>query len=325
MFSKNQCDSLLRWYNEHKRSFPWRTNCVAPYESLISEFMLQQTTTTTVIPYFKRFLQTFPVIEDLAKASLNDVMLLWQGLGYYRRARYLHECAKIIKQTGLPHTYEEWKKLPGVGVYMAAMLHSLINNGSFLAIDAHVKRILSRVFEQETIKVMPYALDQSLRASDVNQALMDLGTFICIPKNPKCCTCPLSIDCLSYQRQTQHNFPIKKIKKTQPVRYATLFIYQNAEKIILQKRPSEGIWANLYTFPITNFYDEGCVDSHPIKHIFSHFRLQVHIKHLRSTQELKKHLPDTDWIYIPVQEIKKYPLCGLSKKIAISLLNIDTE
>ncbi|MEG0368293.1 MAG: A/G-specific adenine glycosylase, partial [Coprobacillus sp.] len=198
---------LIDWYIQNHRTFPWRKNN-DPYRIWISEIMLQQTTTEAVIPYFNRFIERFPSINELAKASLEDVYKMWEGLGYYRRAKHLHETAQIIIEDHdgvFPQTYEEVIALKGIGAYTAGAICSIAFHQHVPAIDGNVLRIISRVFliknnialttTKSTISHIVDELIQGFDASSFNQGLMDLGATICRPLHPKCDECPIISHC----------------------------------------------------------------------------------------------------------------------------------
>lgn len=219
-------NNLINWYHQYHRQFPWRET-ENPYFIWISEIMLQQTTTEAVIPYFNRFLTTFPTITDLAIASLEDVYKLWEGLGYYRRAKHIHETAKIIvhQYNGIfPNTHKEILALKGIGPYTAGAICSIAYHMPTPAIDGNVLRIISRQYllkdniaETKTQKHITSIVAELLMgydASAFNQGLMDLGATICRPLNPKCDQCPIQKTCLAYQNNQQKVLPIniKNIK-----------------------------------------------------------------------------------------------------------------
>ena len=202
-------DQLLNWFNEHQREMPWRSNPL-PYNVWVSEIMLQQTQVDTVIPYFNRFLDRFPTVHDLAKAPQDDVLKLWEGLGYYSRARNLHKAAKHVSQElngELPSDYEGLQTILGIGPYCAAAITSIAFGNPVPVVDGNVFRVFTRfwgIYEDiklpTTRKMLFDRLTpeiQHVNPSSFNQGIMELGALVCSPKQPKCSSCPLSSDCFA--------------------------------------------------------------------------------------------------------------------------------
>lgn len=256
---------LLSWYDSQEAShnFPWRLT-KDPYEIWISEIMLQQTKTETVIPYYKRFLATFPTIETLANAPEEQVLKLWEGLGYYSRARNLKEAATqiMLHHDGVfPNKVEDIIKLKGIGPYTAGAVGSMAFNLPIPAIDGNLMRVLSRLFEVdldisvaknrkvfETVAL--YLIDQK-RPGDWNQALMDLGRTVCTPKNYFPEKSPVKAFNASYLNETWEEYPVKKAKnKPKPASYIAVIIQNNEGAYLLEQRPSEGLLASMWTFPL---------------------------------------------------------------------------
>ncbi len=250
---------LVEWYKQNKRDFPWRQRKDA-YSIWISEIMLQQTTTQAVIPYYNKFMELFPSINDLANASLDEVYKAWEGLGYYRRAKHIHISAKYIVEyyDGIfPSKYEDILSLKGIGPYSAGAICSIAYNLPIAAIDGNVLRIMSRQLNskknialQSTQKEMKQYLEKILtntHPSMFNQALMDLGATICKVKNPKCEICPISSSCLAYKNNEQKVLPIN-IKKVnhQHISYITAIIRYNDKYMLIKNK--EGLLENLYGF-----------------------------------------------------------------------------
>ena len=219
--SNNKISSaLLRWFDSQKRDLPWRKTD-DPYHILVSEFMLQQTQVKTVIPYYWRWLKSFPTLETLAAASETSILKHWEGLGYYSRARNLKETARIIHQehdSQVPSDYESLIKLPGIGRYTAGAILSIAFNQNFPVLDGNVKRVLSRLFcmkedgqTSASEKCLWQKAEQLLpvsRPGDFNQAVMELGATLCLPKTPLCLSCPLAAICKANEQEVQENFPV---------------------------------------------------------------------------------------------------------------------
>ena len=250
--------SLLKWYQAQKRDLPWRKT-KDPYKILISEIMLQQTQVDTVIPYYKAWMKKFNTIKKLAMASLDDVLMLWEGLGYYSRARNLHLTAKeIVKNYNgkIPGYYEDLLHLPGIGTYTAGAIASIAFNEPVPAIDANVKRVLTRLFclspsssNDKTFWELAVNLLGSAPPSEFNQAMMEIGALICIAKNLRCPSCPIRSCCKAYSKGMQARYPaIQKPKKVEEIEVVLGIIFNN-DMVYIQKRPPQGLFAGLWEFP----------------------------------------------------------------------------
>lgn len=251
---------LMQWYDHHKRDLPFR-GIDNPYFTWVSEIMLQQTQVDTVIPYFNRFIERFKTPCDLANASSDEVLKYWEGLGYYRRARHLHESAQIIchDYNGVfPSDLEKIESLKGVGRYIARAIHSIAFNQPSPAVDGNVIRVMSRLLtydkdltkahHQREIESYVGEMIQHQTPRDFTQALMELGAMVC-QKQPKCEMCPLKNHCLAYDSGSQSSYP-NLPKKTKISHHDYIvFVVKQGSKSILVKRPNDGLLANLYTFP----------------------------------------------------------------------------
>lgn len=250
---------LFAWFRRSKRDLPWRhTN--DPYKIWISEIMLQQTTVATVIPYYQRWMETFPDIRSLAGARTEKVLKMWEGLGYYERARNINKCARFLVEqfeAKLPDSYKELIKLPGIGSYTAGAVMSIAFGKRFPVLDANVKRVVMRLLmlrggiKSKDKKRIEEFLEQLLPEKNVgifNQALMELGAIICRPKNPSCPDCPFNDFCLSYKKGVQETIPALKKKDYKKI-HAVLAIIQKRKKVLIQKRPSTGLMSGLFEFP----------------------------------------------------------------------------
>jgi len=254
---------LIQWYLQNKRDLPWR-NSTNPYIIWLSEIMLQQTRVAQGLPYFLRFTEAFPTVFDLANASEEEVLKLWQGLGYYSRARNLHQTAKEVAfelQGEFPTTYTDLLKLNGVGEYTAAAIASFAYNENVPVVDGNVFRVLSRYFDVETdiasagAKKEFTALAQELIPKGVanifNQAIMEFGALQCVPKNPDCQNCAFNDSCLALQKKKVAQLPVKSKKlKVRPRFFNYLVFSDDDNKTLLHKRTQKGIWHNLYEFPL---------------------------------------------------------------------------
>lgn len=253
---------LARWFDMNKRELPWR-DAPIPYYVWLSEVILQQTRVSQGLDYFNRFVEEWPTLSDLANASEEEVLKMWQGLGYYSRARNLHRCARqIVEEYGgsFPEEWEELKKLQGIGGYTAAAIASIAYDKPYAVVDGNVYRVLARLYDIETpinsnegVKVFAELADNLLDRKHPgrhNQAMMEFGALHCVPKNPNCMFCPLQAHCLAFEHQTVAERPMKLQKVKVRTRYLNyLVIKDQHNNICLRKRQGNDIWRNLYDFP----------------------------------------------------------------------------
>jgi A/G-specific adenine glycosylase len=254
-------DTLINWYEENHRDLPWRNN-PSPYEVWISEVILQQTRVNQGMDYYLHFTKKWPTVNDLAQASEEEVLKMWQGLGYYSRARNLHHCAKqVVEQYKgeFPSDFEKLKQLKGIGNYTAAAIASIAYNLPHAVVDGNVYRVLSRLFDintpiniNEGQKLFAQLADELLNRNQPglhNQALMEFGALQCNPKNPNCLLCPLQAQCLAFAHQTVMLRPVKLAKTKISTRYFNYLILRINDGLYLHKRSDNDIWKNLYDFP----------------------------------------------------------------------------
>lgn len=255
--------SLIAWYSENKRSLPWR-NTTNPYYIWLSEIILQQTQVKQGLPYYEAFVNQFPTIFDLANASEEAVLKLWQGLGYYSRARNLHATAKHVAlelEGKFPDTYKDLLKLKGVGDYTASAIASIAFNEVAAVVDGNVYRVLSRYFGIDIpinstagikeFKALATTLIDKDQPATFNQAIMEFGATQCKPKNPYCLVCPLNESCVALQKNKIDQLPVKLKKTKVTTKYFNFLVCIDTNKnTILQKRVGKGIWQNLYQFPL---------------------------------------------------------------------------
>ena len=253
--------TLINWYDKNHRDLPWRHN-PSPYEVWLSEVILQQTRVNQGRDYYLRFVERWPEVADLANASEEDVLKMWQGLGYYSRARNLHKCAKqVVEQYGgkFPADYEALKHLQGIGDYTAAAIASIAFNLPHAVVDGNVYRVLARLFDIDTPinnnegpKRFAQLASQLLNREQPglhNQALMEFGALQCTPKNPACLLCPLQAQCLAFAHQTVAQRPVKLSKVKVSTRYLNYLVIRTNGNVYLHKRSDNDIWRNLYDFP----------------------------------------------------------------------------
>ncbi|SPF47796.1 A/G-specific adenine glycosylase [Candidatus Desulfosporosinus infrequens] len=252
---------LLAWYKAEKRELPWRKTG-DPYAIWVSEVMLQQTQVKTVIPYYERFLRRFPGVEQLGMASLEEVLTVWSGLGYYSRARRMWEGAHyLLDQRGgkMPMDYEALLLVPGIGKYTAGAIASIAFGQRVAAIDGNVLRVVSRFLAWsepvETARSYRHFNDHltvwqpALQPGDFNQALMELGAMVCTPTKPDCESCPLAQVCEGYLQDKVHLYPVKKLKAKRQVMTRLSFVLRRGDQVFLQRRPAQGLLADLWEFP----------------------------------------------------------------------------
>jgi len=337
---------LLNWYDKNKRTLPWRGH-PDPYAVWVSEIMLQQTRVETVIPYFEKWMKLFPTVKKLAQASEQDVLNAWEGLGYYSRARNLHKAAKIVAKEykgKLPGDLDTLIKLPGIGRYTVGAITSISFGLDEPALDGNLKRVYARLFDiSEPIdsssgetKLWEIARDNlpKGKAGDFNQALMDLGAVICIPKRPRCLICPLIKECKARANGTQELRPVKKPKKDVPHHIHAAGVIIKRGKVLLFQRPSNGLLGGMWEFP------NGRVDDDPVKgvaktleagyslkvqrkdalgvfqHAYTHFKITVHVFecNLLSTSS------DKNLRWILLKELEKYPMGKVDRQIANTIM-----
>lgn len=293
---------VLKWFDEHGRKhLPWQQS-ITPYRVWLSEIMLQQTQVTTVIPYFERFVANFPDVQSLAHAPIDQVLHLWTGLGYYARARNLHQCAKrVVKDYGgeFPSSVETLSELPGIGRSTAGAISSIAFKQSAAILDGNVKRVLARHFAiggwpgnlsvANQLWKVAEELTPKTRTDAYTQAMMDLGATLCSRSKPRCESCPLMETCLAYATGKVKEFPGKKPKKDLPEKAVQMVILRNQEgNFLLQQRPPQGIWGGLWSFPEIDTTQDVRLYvksnwSTPIelerwdrvRHTFSHFHLDI--------------------------------------------------
>lgn len=313
MFSQK----LLAWYDQSQRTLPWRKAKPNPYHTWLSEIMLQQTTVATVIPRFQSFITKWPTIEDLARASLDEILTEWQGLGYYSRARSLHRCAQILAQE-FPSTEEGLLTLPGIGPYTAAAIASIAFNQKAAAVDGNVIRVLSRYFAINTPKPAPLVKEKlctllpNERYGDFTQALMELGALLCRPKNPGCHSCPLQENCQAYAMGIPEDYPMKDVKKKIPTRYATAFILKREDgAILLRKRPPQGLLGGMMEVPTSEWIemkDKKKAKEPIVRHTFTHFHLEIEVSYETDPSNFSG-------VWVKPEELKNYALPTVMKKI----------
>jgi A/G-specific adenine glycosylase len=295
---------LLAWYDKHKRNLPWRESS-DPYRIWVSEIMLQQTKVDTVIPYFTRFMEKYPSLETLAEAEEEEVLKDWEGLGYYSRARNLHSAVREVVETyggEIPNTKEDLSKLKGVGPYTQGAILSIAFNEPEPAVDGNVMRVFSRLFlinddigRAKTKRLFEDVVKEVISEEDpssFNQAIMDLGATICTPKSPACLICPVQEHCKAFEVGAEEELPVKtKAKKQKTIPYAALILKFKEGKYLIEKRPEEGLLANMYQFPMVPLLE---VELNEIPQWF-HEKYGINIKLHNKEGELKHVFSHLIW------------------------------
>ena len=298
---------LLAWYDRHRRRLPWRSPAgerADPYRVWLSEIMLQQTGVKTVGPYFEKFVARWPDVVSLGRASLDDVLRMWAGLGYYSRARNLHACAvAVVRDHGgiFPDTEEGLRALPGIGPYTAAAIAAIAFDRRTMPVDGNIERVVSRLFAVEEVLPQAKPLIQRLattllaafRAGDSAQALMDLGSSICTPKKAACALCPLNDDCAARARGDQEAFPRKAPKKAGTLRQGAAFVVTRGDELLVRTRPEKGLLGGMTEVPTSDWLAgqdgnvalkqapllKGVARWHRkagvVTHVFTHFPLEL--------------------------------------------------
>jgi len=318
--TQNLTNNLLKWYQKNGRELPWRTKGGAhfdPYAVWISEIMLQQTTVATVLTYFDKWMKRFPTIHALATADLQDVLLTWQGMGYYTRARKIHECAKVLveKYHGkIPSNRDELLKLPGIGPYSASSVCCFAFNMPETVVDGNVMRVIARLYgitKEITAKdIYPLAekLTSREHGADYASAIMDLGATTCTPTNPKCALCPWQKECVAHQKKIQESIPkIKKLEKKNVT--GQVYLWKNTKgEYLIRQRTEKGLLHGLWEFP---WHEAPLLKTkhQTITHVFTHFKLTLQI-----VQEKPPfNIPNGVWI--KPKDFEKYPFSTLMKKV----------
>ena len=335
---------ILAWYDEHKRDLPWRATR-DPYRIWISEIILQQTRVAQGYDYFVRFVERFPTVEALAVAHEDEVMRMWQGLGYYSRARNLHAAAKdVVARGAFPRSYEEIRTLKGVGDYTAAAIASFAFDEPVAAVDGNVCRVWARMFGVDVpidttqgkhmIAEIAQTMLPEAQAAKYNQAIMEFGALQCVPKSPDCLSCPLADKCVALAEGRVEVLPAKAHKVKVTPRYLNYLYIHNATELLLHKRTENDIWQNLYELPLVE--TEAPVEGEAlmqmedyaawhalipyyiykgatrgVKHVLSHRVLHASFHEL----EVKGELPCPEgFVVVPYEELHRYALPRLIER-----------
>ncbi len=335
---------LLAWYDSSGRTLPWRIRPedrdageqANPYAVWLSEIMLQQTTVPHATPYWEAFLTKWPTVRELADAAQDDVLAAWAGLGYYARARNLHKCAQLIRDQysgEFPQTEQALLKLPGIGPYTAATMAAICFNEATNIVDGNVERVIARLHAEDAPLPKSKKLLAGLaapiadpdRPGDYGQALMDLGATICTPRGPDCPNCVWSFACQAFKDGNPEDYPVK-IKKNRPIRYGAVFALMHDGRVLLRKRPDDGLLGGMLELPGTDWGDaypetplmfapmkrnwEKC--DAPVKHVFTHFELWLEV--------FRAEGDGGAGLWVPFDDMTDYPIPSLTKKAILQAL-----
>ena len=343
---------LLRWFEKNQRAMPWRQVKADPYQVWISEMMLQQTQVVTVIPYFHRFMERFPSIEVLATSNQQDLLKVWEGLGYYSRARNVHKAAKIIMSEWgglIPSGYESLQGLPGIGPYAAAAIASIAFGEPVPVVDGNVLRVFTRYWgikddiRQSNVRRVIFdklhPLIQHFNPSSFNQGIMELGALICNPKSPLCLSCPLQGTCVAYTQNRISEFPFKSKSVPTPHYHIAVGLIRKSDKLLIGRRKEEGMLGGLWEFPggkqqgaetleETVFREvreetnlEVCVlkKLSTVKHAYTHFKISLHAFYCYIVSGEEKALSADELRWVTINELDAFPFPKANLKIIKAL------
>ena len=338
--------TVLGWYRRYGRhNLPWQQQDA--YRVWLSEVMLQQTQVSTVIPYYQDFIKRFPNIRQLADASIDEVLQHWQGLGYYARARNLHKAAGVIRDQHscrFPKTMEAVEALPGIGRSTAGAILSFAFGQHWPILDGNVKRVLARCFrvpgwygQSGTMKQLWYlaeAVTPAEETSDFNQAMMDIGSMICLKSKPKCEGCPLKKMCSSYRQHSQAEYPQKKPARAKPHKHTLMLLHRYEDQVLLWRRPPSGIWGGLWSLPEVD--GERAIDlwqqsflsmkqapqkiqQDVIRHQFTHYSLGISLA-IIELEKLPDKIFDADnYVWVEIENLASHGLPTPVRKLLSSL------
>lgn len=344
---------LLTWFAEHSRPLPWRGN-VTPYHVWVSEVMLQQTRVETVIPYYQRWIERFPDVSSLAQAPLDEVLRYWEGLGYYARARNLHRAAQLIVEKfggSLPQDLQTLRKIPGIGDYTAAAIASIAFNIDTPTLDGNIRRVLARLdglripirsteAEQHLLQLAQNLLPAG-RAGDFNQALMELGALVCLPRNPACRLCPLAEHCVAKRNNWQSTLPVRAEKKPLPSITVTAAVICQENKVLIAQRPPHGLLGSLWEFPGGKLEEneslEHCLQRELLEelslpvivgsrlgiyhHAYTHYKVTLYAYFCQPINGSLPHPNENqDYRWVDTSELQFFPMGKIDRMIAGDLL-----
>jgi A/G-specific adenine glycosylase len=342
---------LLGWYAVNARSLPWRGS-LDPYAVWVSEIMLQQTRVDTVEPYYRRWMDRFPTIQALAQADQQEVLQLWEGLGYYSRARNLHQAARLVNERycgQLPTSRSELESLPGIGRYTAGAIASIAFGADEPVLDGNIRRVITRVFNIQLPARSPEGEERILaalrdnmppgKASEFNQALMDLGATICLPRDPKCSRCPFIRLCQAHLLGIEAERPVLTSKSAIPHYTVTAAVIRRDDLVLIARRPSKGLLGGMWEFPGGKVEKgEGLQDSlrreikeeldvqievgdelGVFKHAYTHFKVTLHAFYCQLKLGEPRAIEASDLHWVQPAELGDYPMGKLDRQIACLL------
>jgi len=354
----NAAQDLLYWYRQNKRDLPWR-NSDSPYEIWVSEIMLQQTRVNTVIPYYLRFLEAFPTVYDLAAADQQQVLKLWEGLGYYSRGRNLHQAAKMVVEEfdgNIPDEYESITQLKGIGPYTAAAVLSIAFHKNHAVVDGNVIRVFARYYgidddirsgkTKKKIQSLADNLIPDENPGDFNQAVMELGATVCTPSRPDCDKCPLSVDCVAYQTVQTDSIPYKSPAKKVPHHHigVGLIVNQKSE-LLISLRPNDAMLGGLWEFPGGKQENNESIEETvrreleeelgvtvevfdkfiKIKHAYSHFKITLHAYWCTIKSGNPKPIFGKEIKWVSLGEIDRFPFPKANKTLIERLHKLENS
>lgn len=354
--SKHFSEDLLQWYDANKRDLPWR-DTKDPYKIWVSEIMLQQTRVDTVISYFHRFIDAFPTVHDLAEADQQQVLKLWEGLGYYSRGRNLHQAAIRVHEEfngTIPDSYDEITRLKGIGPYTAAAILSFAYQKKHAVVDGNVIRVLSRYYgiksdirsskTRNTIQKYADSLISEEHPGNFNQAIMELGAMVCKPVAPLCNECPVSSDCVAYQTAETNTIPYKSKKKKIPHHQIAVGIIVNESgKLLIALRPNDAMLGGLWEFP-GGKQEQGETLEETVRrelkeelgvsvkvferfftlnHTYSHFKITMHAFWCKILSGSPKPNESKRLEWVSIDKVDEYPFPKANKTILNELKSID--
>jgi len=339
-------DRVLGWYRRYGRhDLPWQRQDA--YRVWLSEIMLQQTQVSTVIPYYQNFIERFPGVEQLADASIDEVLQHWQGLGYYARARNLHKAAQVVRDRHdgrFPESFEAVEALPGIGRSTAGAILSFAFGQRWPILDGNVKRVLARCFrvpgwygQSETMKQLWYLAESvtpAKNAPEFNQAMMDIGSMVCVKSRPKCEACPLKSICASYRHHSQADYPQRKPARAKPHKHTLMLLHRHGDQFLLWRRPPSGIWGGLWSLPevdgaraielwqqsfLRTTQPPQTIQQDVIRHQFTHYSLDISLA-IIEFENLPQNISDTDnYAWVDIASLGSHGLPTPVRKLFDSL------
>lgn len=349
---------MLGWYDRCKRDLPWR-NSTDPYRIWVSEIMLQQTRVDQVVPYYRKFLKTFPTVRHLARARDQAVLKVWEGMGYYARARNLLKAARLLAkhlESQMPRTRKDLQKLPGIGPYTSAAIASIAFGEKAAVVDGNIERVISRFFllrkspkspaARKKVDTLAGELISSKRPGDFNQAMMELGATICTPRRPLCPKCPVRRYCRARLKlKDPAVLPVRLPKKEKPHYDIVVAIIRHRGKIFIDRRPNDGLLGGLWEFPggkleSGEMPEEGlqreireelnvtiAVDRHfmTVRHAYTHFRITLHAFECRYVGGKLPSKKKLSWQWVRPADLPAFPFPKANKTVLEAILRCESE